>query len=76
MGPRRSMIQRLATLTVRSQDRRRRRRRVSGRERGSCRGEQRRERDRARPARAPVPQRRASDTAPDGLDAVLPFDAE
>ena len=30
----------------------------------------------ARPARAPVPQRRASDTAPDGLDAVLPFDAE
>ena len=24
----------------------------------------------------PVPQRRASDTAPEGIDAVLPFDAE
>jgi len=24
----------------------------------------------------PVPQRRAADTAADGLDAVLPFDAE
>jgi len=30
----------------------------------------------ARPDPAPVPQRRASDAAPDGLDAVLPFDAE
>jgi hypothetical protein len=30
----------------------------------------------ARPAPEPVPQRRSSDAAPDGLDAVLPFDAE
>jgi hypothetical protein len=29
-----------------------------------------------RPAPEPAPRRRASDAAPDGLDAVLPFEAE